>query len=70
VVTDLAGSPPVAVSADALWRPVPTVGGADLSGDGRWAAFDTPAGGLVPGDTNGAADVFVRSVRASGVGPS
>src|SRR5262249_54366835 len=31
-----------------------------LSGDGRFVAFDSDATNLVPGDTNGASDVFVR----------
>jgi len=36
-----------------------------LSADGRYVAFSGYAGNLVPGDTNGAADVFVRD-RQSG----
>ena len=35
-------------------------GGAVLSGDGRFAAFDSNASNLVPGDTNNQEDVFVR----------
>jgi Tol biopolymer transport system component len=35
-----------------------------LSGDGRWAAFRSEATNLVPGDTNGTRDVFVRDRRA------
>jgi Tol biopolymer transport system component len=31
-----------------------------LSSDGRYVAFDSTASNLVPGDTNGAADVFVH----------
>jgi Tol biopolymer transport system component len=31
-----------------------------ISGDGRFVAFDSPASNLVPGDTNAAADIFVR----------
>ncbi len=31
-----------------------------ISADGRYVAFDSQAFNLVPGDTNGAADVFVR----------
>ncbi|HEX9695551.1 MAG TPA: PxKF domain-containing protein [Actinomycetota bacterium] len=31
-----------------------------LSGDGRFVAFESAASNLVPGDTNGVADVFVR----------
>jgi hypothetical protein len=46
-----------------------------ISGDGRFVAFTTSAGDLVPGDTNGRIDVFVRdrqlgiTERAS-VGPA
>jgi Tol biopolymer transport system component len=34
-----------------------------MSGDGRFVAFATDAGNLVPGDTNAEADVFVRDRR-------
>ena len=33
---------------------------ASISGDGRYAVFTSDAGNLVPGDTNGRVDVFVR----------
>lgn len=33
---------------------------ASISGDGRFVAFESDATNLVPGDTNGATDVFVR----------
>ena len=42
-----------------------------ISPDGRWVAFESAAGNLVPGDTNGTWDVFVhdretgQTVRAS-----
>src|SRR5262245_59811124 len=36
-----------------------------ISAGGRFVAFQSDASNLVPGDTNGAADVFVRD-RASG----
>ena len=39
--------------------------GTSLSGDGRFVAFDSFAPGLVPGDTNGASDLFVHD-RATG----
>lgn len=48
---------------------------ANISGDGRWVAFESDATNLVPGDTNGVTDVFVHdlwtgtTVRAS-VAPS
>lgn len=35
-------------------------GGASVSGNGRFVAFTSRATNLVPGDTNGVADVFVR----------
>ncbi len=31
-----------------------------ISGDGRWVAFDSYADNLVPGDTNGELDIFLR----------
>ncbi|HEY0697989.1 MAG TPA: hypothetical protein VGD43_09280, partial [Micromonospora sp.] len=34
-----------------------------LSADGRWLAFTSDGGNLVAGDTNGAADVFLRDLR-------
>ena len=37
-----------------------------VSSDGRYVAFSSDAAGLVPGDTNGVADVFVRD-RQTGV---
>jgi hypothetical protein len=41
-------------------------GGGGLSADGRYVAFGSGASNLVPGDTNGTADVFVHD-RDSGV---
>ena len=35
-----------------------------ISADGRFVAFDSLASNLVPGDTNGTNDVFVRDRRA------
>jgi hypothetical protein len=40
-------------------------GGASISADGRYVAFWSDSNDLVPGDTNGAADIFVRD-RQSG----
>lgn len=40
-------------------------GGGSISGDGNLVAFQSDATNLVPGDTNGATDIFVRN-RASG----
>ncbi|MGC9380755.1 hypothetical protein [Streptomyces sp. MH13] len=36
-----------------------------LSADGRYALFTSSASNLVPGDTNGAPDVFVRDLRTN-----
>jgi Tol biopolymer transport system component len=36
----------------------------DLSGDGRFVTFTSSASNLVPNDTNGASDVFVRDLEA------
>jgi Tol biopolymer transport system component len=33
-----------------------------ISGDGRFVVFDSAASNLVPGDTNAAADIFVRAL--------
>jgi Tol biopolymer transport system component len=35
---------------------------ADVSGDGRYVVFQSAASNLVPGDTNGQPDVFVRDI--------
>jgi Tol biopolymer transport system component len=40
-------------------------GSPDLSSDGRYMAFLSSATNLVPGDTNGVCDVFVRDLLAS-----
>ena len=42
------------------------IGGAAISRDGRYVAFTSDASNLVAGDTNGAADVFVRDLREAG----
>jgi len=51
---------------------IPVAGGApdnssglgrpSISFDGRWIAFDSEASNLVPGDTNGKSDIFVRDL--------
>jgi putative cell wall-binding protein len=52
------------------WTGGPATGGAtrevSISADGRYVAFATAASNIVPGDTNGQCDVFVRDM-ASGV---
>ena len=37
-----------------------SAGSPSISADGRWVAFASLASNLVPGDTNGVSDVFVR----------
>ena len=41
-----------------------TARGSVMTGDGRYVAFVSTASDLVPGDTNGIADVFVRDLQA------
>lgn len=41
--------------------------GPHLSANGRYAAFESDAPNLVPGDTNGVADTFVRDLRTGRV---
>ena len=38
----------------------------DISGTGRFLAYDSSATNLVPNDTNGVSDVFVRDLRQAG----
>jgi Tol biopolymer transport system component len=38
-----------------------------ISGNGRYVAFDSDASNLVPGDTNGVADVFVYDTQSSAI---
>ncbi|HMJ31064.1 MAG TPA: hypothetical protein VK512_20330, partial [Xanthobacteraceae bacterium] len=38
-----------------------------ISADGRYVAFDSYASNLVPGDTNGYADVFVRDLQTGAI---
>jgi Tol biopolymer transport system component len=40
-------------------------GFASISGDGRYVVFDSTATNLVPNDTNGVSDVFLRDLQAS-----
>jgi Tol biopolymer transport system component len=41
--------------------------GVSLSADGRYAAFSSAATNLVPGDTNGVADIFVKDLRTGAI---
>lgn len=47
-------------NGDLTWREAPVI-----SGDGRHVAFASDASNLVPGDTNGNGDLFVRDWRAA-----
>jgi Tol biopolymer transport system component len=38
-----------------------------LSADGRYVSFNSSADNLVPGDTNGATDVFVKDLQTGGI---
>ncbi|MBB4675637.1 TolB family protein [Crossiella cryophila] len=42
-------------------------GAPSISADGRFVVFRSAATNLVPGDTNGVADVFVRDLRTGGI---
>ncbi|MFF9021414.1 TolB-like translocation protein [Streptomyces eurythermus] len=62
------GPGPVVVSTAADGTPADgDSAGAVLSGNGRFVAFLSDAGNLVPGDTNGLADVFVKDLRTGAV---
>jgi hypothetical protein len=72
VVTDAFGAPPRIVSADPFDVAASTPEGitGDLSGDGRFVAFASSDPDLLPGDTNGVSDVFLRSARSPTTGPA
>lgn len=40
---------------------------ASISGDGRYVAFESDAPDLVPGDTNGASDVFIKDLLTGAI---
>ena len=46
------------------WSGISVWARSTISGDGRYVAFDSQATSLVPGDTNGQPDVFVRDRQA------
>jgi hypothetical protein len=56
VSTDIDGN----VANNGSWDPA-------LSGDGRYAAFSSDASNLVPGDTNGLYDIFVKDVNSGAI---
>ncbi|SDZ16281.1 WD40-like Beta Propeller Repeat [Amycolatopsis xylanica] len=41
--------------------------GPSISADGRYVAFSSLAANLVPGDTNGARDIFVKDIRTGAI---
>lgn len=53
-LTQLASTDTSGAAADA-WSDMPSI-----SGDGRWVAFASASTNLVPGDTNGVVDIFVK----------
>ncbi|MCW5250432.1 TolB family protein [Streptomyces sp. SHP 1-2] len=62
------GTGPVRVSTGAGGAPSDGDSYANgLSGNGRYALFSSDAANLVPGDTNGATDLFVRDLRTGRV---
>jgi Tol biopolymer transport system component len=42
----------------------------EISGDGRYVAFESKASNLVNNDTNGKSDIFVHDRWKNGAGPS
>jgi Tol biopolymer transport system component len=50
----------VSVSSAGAQATIGTYSGISISGDGRYVVFSSPTTNLVPGDTNGAQDVFLR----------
>jgi Tol biopolymer transport system component len=71
VAVTLIGAGGASAASDATWRvSVDALGteangpsyGAAISEDGRYVAYSSNASNLVPGDTNGAADVFWRDL--------
>lgn len=59
------GTAPVAPSDRSVYSDDP-----DITGDGRYVAFDSDASNLVAGDTNGVTDVFVKDLATGGVARS
>lgn len=44
-----------------------SVDDASISDDGRWVAYDSDSTNIVPGDTNGVSDVFLRDIDSATV---
>src|SRR5262249_44994888 len=62
----------VALASSSSPTPVSLIGNGDseissMSADGRYVAFYSSASNLVPGDTNGSADVFVKDLLTGSV---
>lgn len=55
-VTQIASTDSFGAPSDA-WSDMPSI-----SGDGRWVAFASASTNLVPGDTNGVIDIFVKDM--------
>ena len=54
----------VSVSSGQTQADGPTYGSSAMSANGRYVVFTSEASNLVPGDTNGVSDVFVRDLSA------
>jgi WD40 repeat protein len=54
------------VSVDSAGVPIPDCSGGQISADGRFAVFESGNPNVVPGDTNGAYDVFIHD-RVTGM---
>ncbi|MCL4275952.1 MAG: PD40 domain-containing protein [Anaerolineales bacterium] len=65
---NLAGGTTVRVSLNATGEQGDSgSGGPSVSADGRFVAFESDAGNLVEGDTNGYMDIFVKDMQTGGV---
>ena len=61
---------PRIVGTDPLGRIATSVADASISGDGEWVVFTSHDPALVPFDTNGTQDVFVRGLDVRDTGPN
>jgi Tol biopolymer transport system component len=63
-------APPRIVGTDPLGRVAIWADDASISGDGEWVVFTSQDPALVPFDTNGVDDVFVRGLDVRDTGPN
>jgi hypothetical protein len=66
LVRDRLGGNTFRASLSSTGKPVPAafLEGAAISADGRYVAFVSDSASVVPGDTNGQSDVFLRDLKA------